>query len=109
LCNTETGVRIDFVITGQYPGDGKPKPVAFPDPNTAATLIDGVRYLKLESLIELKLASGMTNPGRLKDLADVQELIRALKLEESFASSLNPYVREKFIELQKALQSDPPE
>jgi hypothetical protein len=30
----------------------------------------------LPTLIELKLASGMTNAGRLKDLADVQELIK---------------------------------
>src|SRR5262245_4558969 len=26
------GVRIEFLVTGGYPGDGKPKPVAFPDP-----------------------------------------------------------------------------
>ena len=36
--------------------------------------------LSLPKLIELKLASGMTAPGRLKDLADVQELIWTLEL-----------------------------
>jgi hypothetical protein len=25
-------VQLDILITGQFPGDGKPKPVAFPDP-----------------------------------------------------------------------------
>ena len=30
--STETGVRADFITTGEFPGDGKPKPVAFPIP-----------------------------------------------------------------------------
>jgi len=63
LRDTRTGVRIEFVISGEYPGDGKPKPVAFPDPEAAAVEIDGIRYVSLPALIELKLASGMTNPG----------------------------------------------
>ena len=37
LRDTETGVRIEFLVTGQFPGDGKPKPVAFPDPAVAGT------------------------------------------------------------------------
>jgi hypothetical protein len=36
LRDTEAGVDIDVVLAGEYPGDGKPKPVAFPDPATAA-------------------------------------------------------------------------
>ena len=32
LRDTEYGVRIEFLIAGEFPGDGKPKPVAFPDP-----------------------------------------------------------------------------
>jgi hypothetical protein len=32
----EYGVDIDIVLAGSYPGDGKPKPVVFPDPATAA-------------------------------------------------------------------------
>ena len=50
----------------------------------------------------------MTNPGRLKDLADVQELTRALSLDQSFAEKLHPWVRDKFLELHAALQNDPP-
>jgi hypothetical protein len=30
----ETGVCVEFVVAGEYPGDGKPKPVAFPDPES---------------------------------------------------------------------------
>jgi hypothetical protein len=107
LRDTETGVRIEFLVSGQFPGDGKPKPVAFPDPASVAVNIEGINYLRLEKLIELKLASGMTNPGRLKDLADVQELIRVLKLDEDFATKLDPYVREKFIELWRGIEANP--
>jgi len=103
LRDAQTGVRIEFVIAGQFPGDGKPKPVAFPDPAEVAVEIDGISYVKLSNLIELKLASGITNPGRLKDLADVQELIRLLKLPITFSNELNPYVRDEFIRLSNAI------
>ena len=63
LRDTQTGVCIEFLVSGQYPGDGKPKPVAFPDPSAVAVEIDGIRFVALPKLIELKLASGMTNPG----------------------------------------------
>jgi len=55
--------------------------------------------VNLPTLVELKLASGMTGAGRLKDLADVQELIKLLNLPADFGESLNPYVRDKFAEL----------
>ena len=45
----------------------------------------------------------MTAPHRLKDLADVQELIKIKKINAGYAEKLNPYVREKFLELQKAV------
>lgn len=102
------GVNIDGLLAGEFPGDGKPKPIAFPDP---ATLPEGHphRLLPLTTLVELKLASGMTAPHRLKDLADVLELIRARGLPASFADSLHPYVREKFLELHRASQGAPEE
>ena len=107
LKDTDTGVRIEFLIQGQFPGDGKPKPVAFPDPAEGGEIINGIRYLRLPVLIELKLASGMTNIGRLRDLADVQELIRLLKLPRQFAQQLNPFVRARFEELWQAVASTP--
>ncbi|MDP7348945.1 MAG: hypothetical protein QF735_11955 [Phycisphaeraceae bacterium] len=106
LRDTQSNVRIEFLITGEYPGDGKPKPVAFPDPDGAADEIDGIRYVRLVNLIELKLSSGMTNSGRLRDLADVQELVRARQLTEDVASRLDPYVRDKYLELWRAVQAD---
>lgn len=99
LKDTESGVNIEFLVTGQFPGDGKPKPVSFPDPAGVAVEKDGIKYLGLPTLVELKLASGMTNPGRLRDLADVMELIRALHLSKEFGRQLAPFVRDKFLEL----------
>jgi len=93
------GVKIDFLLAGDYPGDGKPKPVVFPDPSTQLQTSDGFRVLSLESLIELKLASGMTAPHRGQDLVDVMELIRVQKLATDYAARLNEYVRAKFLEL----------
>ena len=109
LRDTESGVRIEFLTTGDYPGDGKPKPVAFPDPAEAGIEIEGIRFVKLPTLVELKLASGMTNPGRLADLGDVQKMILALDLPENLADQLNPFVREKYKELWAAVRNNPTE
>ncbi len=105
LRDTEAGVAVDVVLTGEYPGDGKPKPVAFPDPAEAAVRGRRVALLPLEKLIELKLASGMSAPHRLKDLADVLEVIRALSLPLEKAASLDASVRAKYEELWHAAQA----
>src|SRR5215210_3913896 len=104
LRSTRDGVPIEVIVAGEYPGDGKPKPVSFPVPATSSTEIDGVRIVTLEKLIELKLASGMTAPDRLKDLADVQELIKVRGLTADFVAMLNPYVREKYLRLWGAVE-----
>jgi hypothetical protein len=98
---TAANVPLEVVVSGEYPGDGKPKPISFPQPQDAFIVIDGVKTVPLETLIELKIASGLTGAGRLKDLADVQELIRLKRLPASFADQLSPYVRDKFLELQR--------
>lgn len=104
LRSTKDGVRIDVIAAGDYPGDGKPKPVSFPNPSEASVEIDGIRFATLEKLIELKLASGMTAPDRLKDLADVQEMIKVKHLSREFAENLNEYVRAKYLELLDAVE-----
>ena len=96
---TEDNIPVEIIVAGEYPGDGMPKPVQFPEPNEASITIDGVKTITLEKLIELKLASGMTASDRLKDLADVQELIKVKQLDERFAEKLDGSVRDKFIEL----------
>jgi hypothetical protein len=102
--DVEYGVDIDVVLAGSYPGDGKPKPVVFPDPAQAAERGARVALLPLTTLLELKLASGQTAPDRLKDLADVQEVIRLRQLPRTLATDLDPFVREKYLELWDAVQ-----
>jgi len=99
--DVETGVRIEVVTTGEYPGDGLPKPVAFPDPTAPGVTveIEGIRVVALEKLIELKLASGMSAPHRLRDLADVQDLIARLSLPLTLADRLDASVRTAYQDL----------
>jgi hypothetical protein len=99
LLDTELGVHVDVLSTGRFPGDDQPKPIAFPDPAEVAIRGAPFALLPVERWIELKLASGMVARHRLKDLADVQELIRVAGLSRTMADDLHPWVREKFLEL----------
>ena len=56
---------------------------------TTFQVIDGIRYLSLPRLVELKLASGMTGGiHRMKDFTDVVQLIESRGLSDDFASDL---------------------
>jgi len=84
--DTIHGVRIDVLVVGDFTG------------------ADGIPYLSLNTLLELKLASGMTAAHRPQDLADVIELIRVNRLPLEHADRLNPFVAEKYRELWRAAQ-----
>lgn len=109
LRDADTGVKIEFLLTGDYPGDGKQKPVAFPSPKGVAVEIEGIKYLNVATLINLKLASYMTGRDRAKDLGDVQELMKALGLADELTDSIDPYVRHLYVDLcDKLAQLDRP-
>lgn len=103
--DTTTGVTVEVLTTGEFPGDGKPKSVSFSDPAIAAIERDGIKVIELLKLIELKLASGLSARDRLKDLADVQELIRLLNLPDTLAEQLDESVRETYFQLWSAVDS----
>lgn len=109
LKDTIHGVTIDFVLSGDFPGDGKPKPVVFPDPAAVAERVGSLWLMPLARLVELKLASGMSAAHRMKDLADVLELVRASALPLALAEQLDESVREKYRELWAAAQGADPE
>lgn len=102
---TVENVPIEIITSGEFPGDGRAKAVSFPDPPQVAVMIDGVKTVSLEKLVELKLASGMTGLGRRRDLGDVQELIRALDLNSDFAAKIDESVRALYLELWGELQA----
>jgi hypothetical protein len=103
--DTETRVKVEIITSGEYPGDGKPKPVAFPTPKDVAVAVGEFRVVRLESLIELKLASGLSAKHReLRDLADVQQLIETLKLPQAFGARLDSSVRHEYVRLWQLAQ-----
>lgn len=104
LLDTLHGVNIDVLSTGHFPGDDKPKPIAFPDPATVALRGEHFALLPMPRFIELKLASGMVAVHRARDLVDVQDLIRSAGLPASMADQLHPWVRGKFLELWQLAQ-----
>lgn len=105
--DTVSNVNIDALIVGDYPGDGLPKPVAFPPPETVAEPNDeGIPFISLQTLLELKLASGMTATHRPRDFDDVIQLVRVNSLPSEYADTLNSYVADKFRELWQAAQVD---
>jgi hypothetical protein len=88
-----TGITFDILISGLFPGDGRPGPVAFPDPGHVCDVIRGNRYVNLVTLVQLKLAA-----RRYKDFGDVVDLIRTNDLDEIFAEKLAPSIRGDYIE-----------
>ena len=88
-----SGITIDILVTGHFPGMGQPGPIAFPDPSEVSEIIDNHSVVNLPTLIVLKLAA-----RRYKDFGDVVELIRANNLDETFLDQLHAAVRQDFIE-----------
>lgn len=100
-------VPIDVLLTGEYPGDGLPKPVAFPHPSVAQRTADGLAVVPLRTLLALKIASGMTAPHRPRDLDDAIQLIARNQLPADYP--VDPYVAARYRELWALAQIRDPE
>jgi hypothetical protein len=105
LRDTVSNVIVEFITAGEYPGDGKPKPVVFPSPDDVAVDFDGVHVISLPKLIELKLASGMTASNRMKDLVDVETLIARAKPSRALGEELDASVRDEYYRMWDAAQT----
>jgi hypothetical protein len=88
----KSGVGVDVLVTGHYPGRGGPKPFALPHPDDASEEIEKTRVVTLSQLVQLKLAA-----GRYYDFGDVTFLIRVHNLAESFLERIHPAVRRDFL------------
>lgn len=72
LRHKETGIDVDILPEGGRPGTAtRPAPSTIPHPAKMGAARGVLRYISLNALIELKLAA-----GRLRDEADVVELLR---------------------------------
>ena len=69
------------------------------------SIIDGIRVVTLKDLVVIKLLCGLKNPGRSKDIGDVEDLIRTIPLDKRFASKLPKSVRQDFKALVDAVRA----
>ncbi len=91
----DRGNRVTFgvLLTGLFPGGGRPGPIAFPDPAAVRETIETIQVVNLPTLIQLKLLA-----RRHRDFGDVVELIRFNNLDEAFLAQLHPSLHRDFIE-----------
>jgi hypothetical protein len=105
--DAETKVKVEIITAGEFPGDGLPKPVSFPEPEGHTVKEDDILVINLEKLIELKLASGLSAAHRMRDLADVQDLILALNLPLDLKDKLDESVRPEYQRIWEAAKKEP--
>ena len=86
-------IPLDVYVEGERRGGGFP----LPDPRTSRIKVLGRWYASLPLLISLKI--------RAEDLGDVFEMIQANELREDFATSVEPDVRDKFLQVLRRLQT----
>jgi len=46
--STRTGVPVGIIASGEYPGDARPKPVAFSDPKSASEEVGGIKVISVD-------------------------------------------------------------
>ncbi|MEM1167288.1 MAG: hypothetical protein AAGI30_13475 [Planctomycetota bacterium] len=74
---------------------------------THVSEIDGIRVVGLADLVRFKLHSGLNQAHRVKDIADVVELARAIPLDKSFVTKLPKEQRAAFKKLIDSLGRAP--
>jgi hypothetical protein len=106
LRDTVHRVDIDVLTAGEYAGaDGSP--VRYPEPSSDAFVAsgDGIRYATLPALVSFKIASGVWGK-RSRDLADVEALIKATGIDETFAESLPEVLPDRFMDLVRSSREE---
>ncbi len=89
----KNAIIVDILVTGLFPGNGKPGPIAFPDPTEVSETVNEIKVANLVTLLQLKLAA-----RRYQDFADVVNLIKVHDLDESFQDRLHPSLHRDYIE-----------
>jgi hypothetical protein len=106
VLHRDTGIQVDILPEGARPGtEAKPAPTLIPHPQSMGAVGAALRYITLNSLIELKLAA-----GRARDESDVVELIRAnpdqIDSIQRHLGGVHPSYVEKFEALAKRAQDE---
>ena len=106
MLHKDTGVQVDILPEGERPGvPPEYAPTTIPSPAKLGARGATLQFIALPSLVELKLAA-----GRLKDQADVVELIRANSAQitavRDHLANVHPRYVADFDQLIKRLDSD---
>lgn len=102
-----SGIAVQFLISGLSAGKGSEVTIPEPFGDLNVEEREGLTVVKLSRLIEMKLASGMSNLRRThKDFADVVELIAIRKLDSTFARFIHSSLRSTFRQLVTNAQSN---
>lgn len=95
------GTNIDVIFSGGVVGSDK-SGMRYPDPKELIEMkvIDGtpLPILPLKRLVQIKIVSGIYGM-RMKDFADVIELIKENQLPETYCNEYNFDIRDKYREL----------
>lgn len=103
---TAEGIVVQFLVAGEKAGKGSEVKIASPEGDFNVEVIEGLSVVRLSRLIEMKIASGMSNLRRThKDFADVVELIATRDLDGSFARYLHKSLRSTYRELVRNARS----
>ena len=88
-----TDLEFKIIRSGPLAGP-EPCPIQFPDPS-ASVRINGYRVVDLPRFVDLKLAMGLWET-RMRDLADVLQLIQQANLPRELVNDLHPYIRDEY-------------
>jgi hypothetical protein len=101
-----TDLEFKVILSGRLAGP-EPCPIRFPDPS-ASVMINGYHVVDLPHFLDIKLAIGLWET-RMRDLADVLQLIQHAKLPRELLNDLDPYVRDEYDRLWLIAQKHDPE
>jgi hypothetical protein len=105
----EADVRLHLLFAGEPEGLDWAKAIRFPDPaeDRSVEEIDGLPTVVLVRLIEMKLACGLSNPRRPRDIDDALRLMEVHRLDKRFATRLHPLLRKDFKRLVDVIRQYP--
>jgi len=92
--DTTTDSEFKVAVAGE-PAASDSCPVRFPDPRNTSIMRSGYRVIDQAHFVELKLASGQRE-NRLRDLADVLQLIQTAALPRDLVNEIHPCVRDQY-------------
>lgn len=85
--------KVEVIYEGEISGDGITG-LVYISPEKISELHNDIPFITLKNLVMYKLSA-----GRLKDFADVQELIKANKLKRDYADKFREDLKDTYIEL----------